>query len=548
MDHDLARPESERRIAAIPHLTAWGMEHLARCCTLANRATGERTPWVPYAEQCELWTLLERYPYLLIAKPRKTGISTATEHVDLHWTFNADRSGNRVRAVFAINDDTKAGEHLEQYADFADQLKMPGHRVVRSKGDYSIKFRNGSRIDCVTAGGDTPGRGGTIHRLHVTELPFWAKPRKSYQHLRSACADNARVIIETTMDSTDPDGFTERLWDDAEAGRNEFHAHFWSVEAHQSYRLPGTLITDAEWAMCQREGFTSRSAAAWWLKHALANLAGGDMMSLMHDYPQKKEHLFAVGTGRVITITPPPAIVTQHLHVPGIFGDMWRVELYGEEYWDPAAKRPSIRTIRHSGQVVVSVDTAMGRKKTNSVIWATDKRDRRPLAALWSNTIRYDDIGSVAASTRNHFSTRSKNAALVVENDGVGDATCNRLDVLSVPYEPFTQTGKDAETKVGNQERCITATKRRCEGGLRASPQILRDEVKKFVRNEKGEYEGAKDAIMTFGIGLVWIADHPYETGPDPEAIKERASRVYLQERLQEDRVNNGAKRPKWGV
>lgn len=522
----------------LPTTDSDGLAFVARGLTINSRISSERAKWDPFNEQLSLWRLMDRHRKLLLAKPRKTGISTAAELADLCWTSNMDVVRNRVRTVFAIDEDGKAGEHLDQFEDFADQLKLPV-RVKRSKGEYQVKFRNGSRIDCITAGGENPGRGGNINRLHVTELPFWSKPRRNFQNLRSACHDDPIVIIETTMDSIDD--YCEELWTQSKAGLNEFTAYAWFVEDQESYRAEPSLITDLEWEECRKEGFRIRSAAAWWLRHALPNLCGNDKLQLRHDFPQKDDHLFAVGIGRVIEVTPSIAMVYRHLEVPSISGDMWRVELYGDTWLrEQLGRKQWVCTpITHSGQVVVSIDTAMGRKKTNSVVLATDKRDRRILGALWSSTIRYDDIARVAGAMRHHFSTRLFPATVVCENDGVGDATCERLDARGIPHEPFSQTG-------GNQEKCITGTKRRIEAGAKGVPKLLRDECKKFVRNEKGDYEGPKDCVMTYGMALTWIDEHPFVPAIDPVAVKERKQRVYLDERLAEDdRTGHG--RPPWG-
>ena len=177
--------------------------------------------------------------------------------------------------------------------------------------------------------------------------------------------------------------------------------------------------------------------------------------------------LFAAGIGRVILTTPPPAVVFKHLEVAGLAGDVWRIEVYADSYLDPATRAWALSPIRHSGQVVISIDTAMGRGKTNSVILATDKRDRRPLACIWSPLIRYDDIARCAEVLRRHFSSPKHNAVIVCENDGVGDATTERMDARGIPHQVWSQVA-------GNKERCITATKRRVEAGVKGVPKLLR--------------------------------------------------------------------------
>jgi hypothetical protein len=227
--------------------------------------------------------------------------------------------------------------------------------------------------------------------------------------------------------------------------------------------------------------------------------------------------------------------------------------VWSERFPDPRTGATITRAIAHSGQLVISIDTAMGRHKTNSVVLATDKLTRSPIAALWSNSIRYDDLARAAQGVWHWYGPKGRSIVkcksyptIVVEDDGVGDATCLELDNLGVPYERFSQAHRfDGKT---NQERCITATKRRVEAGLRhGAPEILREEVKRFVRDEKGDYQGPKDCIMTQGIALAHIDEHPFEHTIDPETVKDRAQRVYLEERLREDRIRDGVKRSPWG-
>lgn len=517
----------------LPRTTAWGLSRLARSLTIGDRRSGDRQPWHPHPEQEELWELLERHRRLLIAKPRKIGISTGVELDDLVWTHAADRAGNRVRTVVAIDTDDKAMEHAEQFEDWIEQWKIAG---AKAHG-HGITLRNGSAIDCITAGGRQPGRGGTIHRLHVTELPYWSKPRRNYQALRSSCVDSAIVCIETTMTTTDEDGFCEELWALARAGRNEFHAHFWKVQDHESYKADPALLTPEQWETARAHGFSDKRAAAWWFYEALPNRCAGDFLQLLHDFPQCEEDLFAAGEGRVILVTPPMAHVHSHLTIPGVRGDTWSIEVYGEGFIDELTGRWMAGPIRHSGQCVVSVDTAGGKGRTDSIVIVQDKRDGRPLACFASNLVLYDDLARVAQVARDAFSTVVAAADLAVEDNGIGDATCQELDKLGVPHWRFHQ---DADM----QEQCIAATKTRIEAGMRGAPRVLRDEVKRFVK-EEGNYRGKKDAIMAYGIGQVHARTRPFVPVYNPE---ERANRVHLEDRLREDMARGeNVKRPKWG-
>lgn len=544
-------------------LTALGVERVAQALTISNRHTSTRTRWDVWDEQRTMWRLMETYPRILAAKARKVGISTACELWDVLWTWLQDTEGNRVRTVIAIDTDAKAIEHAAQIQDFARQLKIR----LKSSNAHGVEFPNGSKIDCITAGGEDPGRGGTIHRLHITELPFWRQPQRNYQALRSSCSDNAQVVIETTMDLQNDAEWIMKLWDGAVAGDNEFHAHFWKVQDHASYRSD-VEITDEEWQICKREGFTDRRAGAYWLKEALQKCAGS-MLMLMHDFPQKEAHLFAAGLGRVILADPPAAVVDGYLEVNGLRGDTWNVEVYGEKVYamngaeyvydengNPVVER--IEQIPDSGQVVITVDTAQGVKKTNSIVLAVDKKDRRPLACFWDNTILHDDLARVAQTVREFFSRKRAatlqhvffdSVTVVIEDDGIGGATCTEAMNIGLPHERWHQgnVGPDGNSL---SAACITAAKTHLEAKPVPSPAILRSECRELVRDEKQQLKGRKDCVMMYGLANLIIDRSPYVPPRDKGAEKERRARVSFQDSLKdyEASADGGTVRPKWGT
>ncbi len=549
--------------APIDPPTAYGAEWRSSTITITDRASSLRAPWVLNSEQRDLWEMLEKHQHILAVKPRKTGISTAAEFWDVLWTWVYDRARARVRCVIAIDTDAKAIEHAAQILDFCKQLGIK----LRSSNAHGVEMEYGSKIECITAGGDDPGRGGQIHRLHVTELPFWRQPRRNYQALRSSCADSAQVLIETTMDLQNDAEWIAKLWDDAGAGTNEFHRHFWRVEDQQSYRSDRP-ITDEQWAHTIDEGFTDRRAAAWWLTEGMQRSAGSELM-LMHDYPQIERHLFAAGLGRVILADPPEAIVDGHLTVHGLRGDDWYIEVYGENVYamdgfdyvtDSSGKPVVLRTemIEHSGQVVITVDTAYGVKKTNSIVLAVDKLTRRVLACFADNTIKHDDLARVAQTMREFYSAKRSptlkkiyfdDVTLVVEADGIGDATGTELVNLSCPHERFYQGDLD---KVGNSNsyRCVMAAKTAIEGAKLPAPAILRAECRELVRDEKQHLKGRKDCVMMYGMANLIIDQRPYQHPRDKEVEKERASRVSFEESLRQYEMESGqgGYRPKWGA
>lgn len=302
-------------------------------------------------------------------------------------------------------------------------------------------------------------------------------------------------------------------------------------------------LTDEMFDYCVKEGFSrtddGRCAAAWWLLHALPNLCGGDRTTLQHDYPQRPEHLLAASSGRVIEATPSLAEIDGHLEVMGMRGDLWSIEIYGRdgEPYD------------HSGQVVIAIDSAQGVGKTNSIVLAVDKRDRRPLACFWDNTILHDDLARVAQMVAQFFAPRKRSpyhhdkVTIICEADGAGRFTAHELTFLGVPHELFWQS------KENNSERCVVQAKRRIEARPHGAPLVLQEECDELRRDEKNQLKGRKDCIMMYGIANIIIDDRPYEPPVDIVAEKERRNRMSFQQSLQDhDASNRRGGRPRWGA
>lgn len=229
-------------MTGLHYTTPYGLWRVACATTIMDIASSQRTLWVPNDEQVGFWRVMGRYQFSFGAKPRKIGWSLAGSHATLHEVAEAGKRGNRMRAVFAIDTDAKAQEHLERADDMAAQFRL--RCKARRSAPYSLVFPGGSHYDFLTMGSDEPGRGGDIHRLQVTELPYAAHPEKAYHALRSSCSENAPVHIETTLTTLDP--FTAALWRGQrrhpvtrqfEALGTEFHRHVSFVEAMPSYRL-----------------------------------------------------------------------------------------------------------------------------------------------------------------------------------------------------------------------------------------------------------------------------------------------------------------------
>ncbi len=497
--------------------------------TITDFVTGARAQWVPSRAQIEAWEASERSQRVFVGKPRRAYISTAFDVEDVLQTVAADTAGHRIRTGVMLDVEAKVTERMWQMADFLDQMG-----VNCRASSFGIDLAGGSQIVGLTAGGKRSAASTGFQRMRYSEFSYFSDPQAMISTSASVGIEGHEVI-ETTVDISAANGIQARVfWRDPTNGYEKLFIPF---EWLAAYKTDPARITDEQWLMAQGEGFTDRSAAAYWLAELLPAKAGGNLVMLMHEFPQKQEHMFSSGAGRVVEITPPLAEVDGHLEVTGMRGDAWNVEIYGE------LGAPIV----HSGQVVVTVDTAYGVKKTNSIVLATDMETRRPLACFWSNEILHDDLARVAADVTRFFSPPLKSAkrdrcTLVVEADGIGHGTCVELMTLGVPHHRFYQ-GKD-----DNAERCITQAKRRVEAGMKGAPSIMLEECDELHRDERKHFKGRKDVLMMFGIANVWIDSHAFTPAPDPEARKDKANRMHFEDSLREHEQQQRLKAPRWGT
>lgn len=542
--------------------------HVASSLTIMDRATAKRSPWKSYDEQRELWRLLAEHRQVVVAKPRKVGATTAGVLWDVLETDAADHAGDRFVCLVAIDTDDKAKELCDLAKDFCRQLK----RKV-SGNSHEIVWPNGSRIVFVSAGAHNPARSGTPHRAHLTELPFWADPQRAYNSIISSLSDNASVLIETTFDVVGGP-FPRDLWRgqtrDPESGRivevaPGMKRHFFSVEAHDSYRADERLITDEQWEECSdKHGFTMRSAAAWWLAVALPGRVGGDMTSLMHDFPQRPEHLFAVAAGREIKLTPKIAPVYDTLKCIGKDGEQWTIDIYGDPVgrYDELSGRvvvdddAPLDIRRHSRLVFVTVDTR-GAGKSRGTVVVGDGGTGRLLGCLASDRIEHDDLAACAQVAADFWRSRIEETSgertrvvVLIENNGIGRATCTEarrigLEHAEVDQSPTTQEGKSESAM------CLLAAKRAIElTTIADGPPELAEECDELRRDERGNLVGRKDVLMSIGMYLrKRTSDGLQETESEEYRRKmEQRMRMRLDDAIAHDMLTGSNFRPKWGI
>lgn len=490
-------------------LSAAVVEAVARSLRIVDHRTGAMTPWAPNAEQLACWRASEAHSWVFAAKPRQVGATTGYQLDDMLWCKVNDIAGNRVRCGLYVDVDKKLSEREAFARSVVDQCELFAGVDVNSE---RVLFPGGSVLEFGTGSGSSEGRSGSFQRLHLSELPFW-KNEHTYGSLLPALSLDGQLIVETTLDVQGPSGLLARkLWQDESA---RFHRLRFDVESHSEYRLDEDRITDEQWQLAQREGFTNRRAAAWWLGHALPNLCAGDMHRLQREYPQREGHMLAQAAG--LWCSTPSRVIAP----------LRTIDVEGHSLW--IYREPEDT----SAQMVIGVDVAKGAGADASAIAVIDQRDEALCAMLHDNTIRTPPLAratKIATDlyTRHYRSSHpgliapppSSVPAVLVETNGVGTGPLQQLHELGVPAVDVHLAGAEGRSIIYH---CLLYAAEAAAACTLAGPQVLADECSELRRDPvTGQWRGRKDGLVAVGHALRWSRLRPYrepERAPDPDVV-----------------------------
>jgi hypothetical protein len=263
-------------------------------------------PFVPNRAQ-------KRFMYAMhyrnvILKARQLGFSTLT---CILWLDTALFSKDPIRCGI-IAQDREAAEGLFSKVKFAYQnlpeyLKLAMPLATENKSEL-VFGHNGSSIRVATS-----MRGGTIHRLHISEFgKICAKtPDKAREIITGsipAVPKSGILVIESTAEGQEGDFYaiTERAKGLAQKGTpltpKDYRFHFFAWWEAPEYELDpdGVLFTDADLLyFTDIESKIGRELSdrkrAWWVATRDADF-GGDASLMWQEYPSTPDEAFQVST------------------------------------------------------------------------------------------------------------------------------------------------------------------------------------------------------------------------------------------------------------
>lgn len=265
----------------------------------------------------------EKYPdpktrptlYIIILKARQQGMSTVTEGVffkAITIGMPGDTPYQKTAMVISYDEDSAQtiNEMSDRFYQHLPQEIKPMKRNSRGKGlilenptNVQAEFEKNpglqSKFLIDTANNLYAGSGKTMNYVHISELSKWSKPKETMKSLmQSVPKNNAIVIVESTANGAG-DAFHE-LWNQAEAGENDFIPIFLPWFTHKEYSNPfvnesdkialAQSLDDEEKQLVRLFNLTLEQLN--WRRSTIKNNCQGSVETFHQEYPSTAEEAF----------------------------------------------------------------------------------------------------------------------------------------------------------------------------------------------------------------------------------------------------------------
>jgi hypothetical protein len=478
---------------------------------------------------------------IIILKARQLGMSTITEALAYSMSFIMENYRSLIIAheVDAARNLLKMTKRFHQYSPWSDYYTLK--HDTRNDMEW---VENGSSIKVATAGkkGDAGvGRSSTNHFIHASEVAFWDEAETVWNGLSQTIPRTRGTFIcfESTANGTG--NFFHHMWEDAEAGENEYvplfypwwkHPEYTATEANLPVYALGHLDEDEEMLknLMYAEGLRDELAERIiWRRWAVKNLCNANVLQFQQEYPATAEEAF-IASG--LNVFPQDKLKACYERAPGLNGFLFR---NGEEITfkaDPHGpmkifKKPSV-----DGAYVVGGDptrTTRGDFACAQII----NRYTLEQVGIWRGKTSPGTFAEELYKIGTYF-----NGALIVpEIEGPGHMTVGQLIGMNYP-NIFRRKKVDRTThpNVPTYGWSTTAHNKELAIGWLLQNIVNKDllihdhhtymEMRDYVTQDSGGYgpadekHGHDDTVMSMAIA---ITGHKM-SGPPPDNTSELPS------------------------
>ena len=235
---------------------------------------------------------------IVVLKARQLGISTSTEGIMFNWGFMHPGT-NGLIATYENDQSEDLFNKVQYFWDTWPYKELFNLKYATKHHFHWIETN--SKLRVATAGNRTGARGSTLHAVHLSEVAFYADPRKFLLGLKQTVPNRHKTIVVLESTANGVGNYFYEFWNEAMEGGNDYVPLFFPWWKHPEYRLPTTLTIRSE--LDPDEKHLLRLGASYeniaWRRWAIANLTEGDLDKFMQEYPSTDEEAF-ITSGRPI--------------------------------------------------------------------------------------------------------------------------------------------------------------------------------------------------------------------------------------------------------
>lgn len=176
----------------------------------------------------------------IVLKPRQVGLTTWELARDV-WKFVCGRGQRVVIVVQSSKDDDQLKDVSNKLRIMFESLEALGLKLPFRGESVSEWLLGDSSLRIVVAGASEAsaqkkGRGGTITRLHITELAFFEYAGVTLNALLECVPATGEIVIESTANGAS--GVFHERYQAAKLGKGGYKAHFFKWTKHAEYATP----------------------------------------------------------------------------------------------------------------------------------------------------------------------------------------------------------------------------------------------------------------------------------------------------------------------
>lgn len=429
-----------------------------------QKSAGSLIPFVLYPEQERILKEFCQKPRVCVLKGRQIGISTLA----LYYALLFASCNKGIRVALIANTHKVSQSLLSKISKMAKSLQVK-HLKIKN----TMSFKNGSTIDCVTAGAQSgsAGRSDTYSLIIGSEVAYWERGEEAYAGILPTLTMDGQIIMESTATSA---GVVFRnIWQS-----KQFTQIFTGFESHPNYVAPETEITDEDYFCAQQKyGFTSRKHAAWWFKKL--EETNNDEIRVLREYPITPDHCWSAAEGRW---------VPKDIPIKMYRNDPLYSEIHIYNNYDP------------SHTYVAAVDTSAGGGGDDACIVIWDTNTYEIAASFCANNMLVPMVALNAAQLQKLFNP----TIWYVEINNLGPYMNSELQKHGIQTKIFTT---DYASKY---QGMIWARDRIMNYDLYADENLQRNVQKCIITHTKVgllSFNNDKDFLMTIGF----IGNHEKE-------------------------------------